>query len=97
MKLNDKIRDRQIAFFFRKQSSIAFELGLLYFVQAKRKHARKKILDACQRSIHWLKKAGISIQRQIVRLSPMGQLEELERILVSNKKILGHNIDARLI
>jgi len=85
MKLIDKIRDRKIAYLFRKKPAIAFELALLYFVLAKRKDARKKVIDACLRSIYWLKRAGVEIPRYLQLLSPFGQLEEIEKILVQNK------------
>ena len=85
MKLHDKIRDRKIAYLFRKQSHIAFELALLYFILAKRKNVRAKVLDACQKSIYWLKKAGVDIPKILTLLSPSGQLEEIENILVQNK------------
>ncbi|OGC21655.1 hypothetical protein A2291_06065 [candidate division WOR-1 bacterium RIFOXYB2_FULL_42_35] len=92
MKLNDKIRDRKIAFLFRKTPAIAFELAMLHFVLAKRKQARKKVIDASSRSIYWLKKSGLTIPKHVQLLSPYGQLEEIEKILVHNKA----KIDARL-
>ncbi len=85
MKLADKIRDRKIAYLFRRKPEIAFELALLHFIVAKRKHARKKVMDACQRSVYWLKKAGTQIPKYLELLSPFGQIEELEKILVANK------------
>ena len=92
MKLNDKIRDRKIAYLFRGDLAIAFELALLYFVLAKRKDATQKVMDACFKSIYWLKKANVAIPRHLHQLSPYGQLEEIEKILVNNKA----KIDARL-
>lgn len=94
MRLNDKIRDRKIAFIFRKDPAIAFELALLYFVLAKRKLARKKVIDACSRCLYWLKKAGVSIPKQVQLLSPYGQLEEIEQILVHNKAKIDARVDA---
>jgi len=88
MKLNDKIRDRKIVYLFRKKPEIAFELALLYFTLAKRKEARKQVVEACQRSVYWLKQAGIEVARHLHLLSPFGQLEEIERILVNNKASL---------
>lgn len=92
MKLIDKIRDRKIAYLFRGNPSIAFELALLYFILAKRKDSRNKIMDACSRSIYWLKKAGVKITEYLNQLSPFGQLEEIEKILAVNKAMIGARI-----
>jgi len=89
MKLNDKIHDRKIAYLFRGQPEIAFELGLLYFVLAKRKNAKKKTEDACRKSIYWLKKADVEVPEYLVKLSPGGLIEEIERLLVLNKAKIG--------
>jgi hypothetical protein len=89
MKLEDKINDRKIAYVFRKAPAIAFETGLLYFILAKRRVAGEKVKDACQRSLYWLKQAGIDIPAAIVKLSSGGQLREIEAILVSNKGLIG--------
>lgn len=88
MKLADKIRDRKIGYLFRREISIAFELALLYFTQAKRKISRKKVIDACKKSIYWLKKAKVEIPKHLQLLSPFGQLEEIEKILVLNKNMI---------
>lgn len=88
MKLNEKIRDRKVVYLFRKQPEIAFQLALLYFVLAKRKKARKKVLEACQKSVYWLKIAKVKVSHYLNLLSPFGQLEEIEKILVNNKAIL---------
>ncbi|MFH1684466.1 MAG: hypothetical protein ABIA67_06255 [Candidatus Margulisiibacteriota bacterium] len=85
MKLEEKIADRKIAYLFRRNESIAFELALLYFILAKRKKAGKKISDACLKSTYWLKKAEVEIPEYLKQLSPSGQLEEIEKILVINK------------
>lgn len=89
MKLNEKIADRKIAYFFRRDQSIAFELALLYFILAKRRNSRKKIADACSKSVYWLRKSGVDIPEYLKQLSPMGQLEEVEKILVVNKAKIG--------
>ena len=88
MKLEEKIRDRKIGYLFRKKPAIAFELGLLYFILAKRKSARKKVIDTCLKSIYWLKQAGIQTPRYLKLLSPFGQLEEIQKILVVNKALI---------
>jgi hypothetical protein len=81
MKLNDKIKDRKIAYLFRKGPALSFEIALLYFISAKRKSAGPKIEDACLRAAHWLKKAGIECPACI-------KLEEIEKILVANKHLI---------
>ncbi len=91
MKLEGKIADRKIVYLFRRDEGIAFELALLYFILAKRKNARKKIADACTKSIHWLKKAEIEIPEYLEKLSPFSLIEEIEKLLVSNKA----KVDAR--
>lgn len=97
MKLNDKIRDRKIAYLFRRNPEIAFELALLYFILAKRKDAREKIADTCMKSIYWLKKAGVSIPEYLKQLSPFGQLEEIEKIMVLNKAVVGARLSAEVL
>lgn len=92
MKLDEKIKDRKTVYQFRQHPAIAFELALLYFILAKRKNAREKIADVCMRSVYWLKKAGVEIPEYLRKLSPFGQLEEIEKILVLNKT----KVDARL-
>ena len=88
MKLDDKIRDRKIAYAFRKQPAIAFELALLYFVLGKRRSAKEKIADAGRRSICWLEQSGIEIPYYLNSLSPSGQLDEIEKLLVENRAII---------
>lgn len=88
MRLEDKIRDRKIGYLFRRKPEIAFELALLYFILGKRKNARKKVIDSCMKSIYWLKKAGIEVSKYLLLLSPFGQLEEIEKILVANKALI---------
>ena len=85
MKLEEKIRDRKIVYFFRKPPAVAFELAVLYFVLAKRKAAKNKIMEASRNSINWLKKAGIALPDYLEQLSCFGQLEEIEKILVCNR------------
>jgi len=85
MKLAEKIADRKIVYLFKKEEGIAFELALLYLILAKRKNAKQKIADTCLKSIYWLKKAKIEIPEYFKRLSPGGQLEEIEKLLVLNK------------
>ncbi len=92
MKLDDKIRVRKLIYLLTGEASVAFELALLYFIQAKRKTAQDKILDTCSRSIYWLKKAGSSIPEYLKQLSPFGQLEELEKVLVLNKTSVGARV-----
>ncbi|OGC35474.1 hypothetical protein A2311_04735 [candidate division WOR-1 bacterium RIFOXYB2_FULL_48_7] len=92
MKLQDKINDRKVAYLFRHHPAIAFELALLYYIKGKRKNSREKILEACRKSIYWLKKAEVELPADLPRMSCFGQQEEIEKILVSNKA----KIDARL-
>lgn len=82
MKLDDKIRNRKIAYLIKKEPTIAFELALLYFISAKRKNTPRKIIDACSRSIYWLKKAGVKVPDYLRQLNPFKQLEALEETLV---------------
>lgn len=85
MKLDDKIRNRKIAYLLKRESSAAFELALLYYILAKRRIAEDKIKDACLRSIYWLKKAGLLIPEYLKQLSSFAQLEEIEKMLVFNR------------
>ena len=88
MKLAEKICDRKIAYLFRKDRVIAFELGLLHFILAKRKTAQSKIIGACRKSIYWLKKAGVVIPRYVEDLGYLSQLNEVEKLLVLNKQMM---------
>lgn len=88
MKLDEKIQDRKVAYLFRKHAGIAFELALLYFVSAKRKQAKAQIIETVTKAIYWLKKAEVEIPAYLERLSPAGRLEEIEKILVSNKTMI---------
>ncbi len=47
MTLEEKIRDREIVFNFRGSFAVATELGLLYYILAKRKNARERIAESC--------------------------------------------------
>jgi len=85
MKLEEKINDRKVAFLFRKNLAIAFELGLLYYILAKRKNARDRLIDSCLKSVKWLKIAGIDFPEYFQKLSVYGQLEEIEKALVLYK------------
>ncbi|MFA5893584.1 MAG: hypothetical protein WC903_06500 [Candidatus Margulisiibacteriota bacterium] len=88
MKLDDKIQDRKIAYAFRRQVAVAFELALLYFVSAKRKNEKGRIADACLRAIYWLKRAGVVIPDYLEELSFAGRLEEIEKLLAANKALI---------
>ncbi|OGB86793.1 hypothetical protein A3H38_04585 [candidate division WOR-1 bacterium RIFCSPLOWO2_02_FULL_46_20] len=85
MKLEDKIRDRRVVYFFRGNVSIATELALLYYLLGKRKKCRKKIAEACGHAIEWLQKAQVAIPEYLRQLSCYGQLEEIEKLLVKAK------------
>ena len=97
MKLCNKIRDRKIAYFFRKAPEIAFELALLFFVMAKRKKANIKIIEACRGSVYWFSKASVELPEHIHELSAGGQMEELEKILVKNKGMIESRVDLVLL
>lgn len=84
MKLDDKIRNRRIAYFLNREASTAFELALLYCVLAKRRTADDKIADACLKSIQWMKNAEFKIPDNIKQLKPADQLELIEKVLVNN-------------
>jgi hypothetical protein len=88
MKLDDKIKDRKIAYLFRQSQAVAFELAVLYFVQAKRRCSRPRIGDSCRSALFWLGKAGIGAPEYVNRFSPAGQFEELEKILVMHKYLI---------
>ena len=88
MKLDDKIKDRKIAYLFRQSQAVAFELAVLYFVQAKRRNSRPRIAGACRLALYWLGKAGIGAPEYADRLSPAGQFEVLEKILVEHKSLI---------
>jgi hypothetical protein len=85
MKLVEKIKDREIAYLFRRQDALAFELAILYFILAKRKNCRLKIAAACATSLRWLKQSRVFIPIYVSQLSCFGQLEEIEKLLVANK------------
>ena len=88
MKLDDKIKDRKIAYLFRQSQAVAFELAVLYFVQAKRRSSRPRITGSCRLALYWLGKAGIGAPEYAPLLSPAGQFEVLERILVEHKSLI---------
>jgi hypothetical protein len=83
MKLSERICDLKLAYLLKREPAIAFELALLYYIRAKRKSAEKKIEDNRARSVYWLRLAGIKVRSEI------GQLDEIERMLVSNKECVG--------
>jgi hypothetical protein len=85
MRLAEIIRNREIAYFFRRKPEIAFELALLYFVLAKRKSLKEEICKACFKVIHWLRKAGVMVPNYIEQLKNGSLLLELEKLLVLNK------------
>lgn len=85
MKLDEKIRDREIVYRFRGGAAIATELALLYYILAKRRNSRGKVEAACARSLHWLMKARVDIPEYLERLSHCGRLEEIEKLLVTAK------------
>lgn len=89
MRLDDKIKDRKIAYLFRPSLAVAFELAVLYFVQAKRRVARARVADACRRALFWLGKSGIEAPEFTGRLSPPKQFEVIEKALVKHKYLLG--------
>ncbi|MDD5383004.1 MAG: hypothetical protein PHH60_05050, partial [Candidatus Margulisbacteria bacterium] len=94
MKLDDKIRRRKIAYMLNREPSIAFELALLYFIQAKRRMAQDKILEACNKSIYWLRKTAIRIPDNLKQLCFIEQLKEIEILLVHNKAMVGARLPA---
>ena len=85
MKLEEKIRDRRIVYLFRKRPEIAYELAILYYILARRKSSVIKVAEASMKSIYWLKKVGVMIPEYLEQLSPVGRLEEIERILVAKR------------
>jgi len=85
MKLEEKIRDREIVYLFRRKEEIAAELALLYYILAKRKNCREMIAAACAKSVQWLKKAQVEIPEYLEQLSIFGQLDEIEKLLVKAK------------
>jgi hypothetical protein len=96
VKIDDKISDRKIAYFFRQDSAIAFELSLLYYVLAKRKNARQKISEAGRQSLYWLKISGVAAPEYLDQLSPAGLLEEIEKLLVLNKIRCANRSEAKV-
>jgi len=89
MKLDDKISSKKIAFLLTGESIPAFELALLYFIQAKRKTTPRKMFESCLKSIYWLKKAGITIPEDSKSSNPLIQFEEIEKLLVLNRETVG--------
>ena len=87
MKLDNKIIKGKLNYLLGRAPVAAYELAFLYFISAKRKDSEKKALDSCQRSIYWLKKAGVKLPDHIKQLSLQGSLEEIEKLLVSNKTV----------
>ncbi|MBI5399932.1 hypothetical protein HZB07_04925 [Candidatus Saganbacteria bacterium] len=84
MKLADKIRNRKIAYWFRREPAIAFELALLYCIMARRQEAWEKMGEACFASRQWLAEAGVSLPAFIEKLDCYGQRYEIEKLLVIN-------------
>lgn len=97
MKLDDKIRNRKIAYLLKRESSTAFELALLYYILGKRRIAEDKIKDSCLRSLYWMKKAGLIIPECLKQLSPFAQLEEIEKMLVFNKAGVGARLSTEVL
>ncbi|MFA5893086.1 MAG: hypothetical protein WC903_03895 [Candidatus Margulisiibacteriota bacterium] len=93
MKLDDKIQTRRVAYLLKGEQSTAFELALLYYILATRRSAEDKIVDACLKSIQWLKKAEIGISDNISNLEPSDQLKSLEKVLVNNKTMICRKAD----
>ncbi|MBU1149104.1 hypothetical protein KKI23_03360, partial [Patescibacteria group bacterium] len=74
---------------FRQDEKVAFEVSLLYFIMAKRKKSKQKIDKICDKAIFWLKKANVELPEYLQKLSPEGQLDTIELILVNNKAKIG--------
>lgn len=89
MKLEEKIRNREIAYFFRRKPEIAFELAVLYFILAKRKTLPRNIIKVCERVSYWLKRASVVVPEYVRQLPSSSQLKEIEKILVLNKAAVG--------
>ncbi|OGB90059.1 hypothetical protein A2625_01840 [candidate division WOR-1 bacterium RIFCSPHIGHO2_01_FULL_53_15] len=87
MKLDDKIRNRRLAYLLKGERSTAFELALLYYILATRRTAEDKIADACLKSIQWLRSAGIRVADNIT-------LGSIEQILVNNKAMIRDRADS---
>lgn len=88
MNLDDKIRAKKVAYILTKDVSSAYELSLLYYVQARRKTTEDKIVNACRRSIYWLGQAGISISEKATQFSSQDLICEIEMVLVENKAMI---------
>jgi len=89
MKLNEKIFDRRVVYTFRQDEKVAFEISLLYYIMAKRKLAKHKIGNICGKIIFWLQKSKVEFPVYLQKLSPEGQLDAIELILVNNKAKIG--------
>ncbi len=89
MKLHERINDRKVFYTFRKEESIAFEIALLYFIMGMRKKAHNKLRGINLKAVFWLEKANVLIPEYLSKLSPEGQLEEIQKILVFNKAKIG--------
>jgi hypothetical protein len=87
MKLDDKIRNRRLAYLLKGERDTAFELALLYYILATRRTADDKIADACRKSIQWLRSAGIRIAGNMT-------LGLIEQTLVNNKVMIRDRADS---
>ncbi|MGB9592293.1 MAG: hypothetical protein ACPL1K_07235 [Candidatus Kryptoniota bacterium] len=83
MKLGQKIRNREIVYFFRRDKKVAFELALLNFILAKRKAGQEKIFSACLRALYWLKKAGVNISEDLNQLRLPELMDKIEELLAT--------------
>jgi len=88
MKLDDKIRNRRIAYLLTREVSTAFEIALLYFVLAKRRSSEDKIAEACLKSCQWLQRAGIQAPAELTQIEPAERLYAIEKILTQNKGMI---------
>lgn len=97
MKLDDKIHSRRIAYLLKGEASTAFELALLYYLQAKRKTAPHKKYESCLKSIYWMRKTGIAVPEDSKSSNPLIQFEEIEKLLVLNRMTVGARMPAEAL
>lgn len=83
MTLEQKIKDRIIAYYMRQDKEIAFELGVLYLELAERRIARQGVSAACVESMRWFRAAHVPLPEYLPKLSCWTQREELKKFLAA--------------
>jgi hypothetical protein len=87
MTLEERIKDRIVAYYVRGGRETAYELAVCYYALAERRIARVRVLAACVECLRWLERAGIKVPDYLPRLSCWLQREKIKELLAKAKVV----------